>query len=494
MRPILAGIETEYGIAVEERGADTQVEEAIAFVRSYPGPCHVGWDYRFEAPRNDLRGFRLDRLAYDPEDARFDEGKTYGKAEDVRSDRVLVNGARLYNDHGHPEYSTPECWGLRELALHDKAGEHVMRLCAIEYFEREGRRASLYKNNADFHGATYGTHESYCVPRSLGFETMLAALLPMLVARQIVCGAGKVGAASGGAAEFQISQRADFISEVANAETLYRRPIFNTRDEPHADPARYARLHVICGDANRMPGCTARKVGLVKLGLHLALAGETPTWRLRDPVRAFQAISRDMTREFRVELDSGWTTAYQIIESYLDAAVHALGLREGADGDGFEAELGGLIAETRELLEDVRNRPERAARRVDWLAKRRLVEEFGEPGATLAQRQAYDLEYTNVDPDESLYDGLLAMGEIEPDLDEAEVAARLRGPVEPTRAAARAEAVRRYPDALVGVSWGRLTMRTEQGTEEIELDPWKTYPEELLHAPSVEAFVARMKE
>src|SRR2546423_14539909 len=141
---ILAGIETEYGLLVEGRGAEDQVDDAQAVVRSYPDHCFVGWDYRFESPRSDLRGFTQKRLSFDPDDAKFDYGRQRAGDQEVRSDRVLPNGARLYNDHGHPEYATPECWGLRELAQHDAAGELAMLKAAQAFQSKAEKRVTIY--------------------------------------------------------------------------------------------------------------------------------------------------------------------------------------------------------------------------------------------------------------------------------------------------------------------------------------------------------------
>lgn len=261
MISFVTGLETEYGCSVEGRGANTQIDDAQALVRSLPGERRVTWDYRVESPRQDLRGFRADRLEVDPVDAAFDEGKHYGPSEEVRADQILDNGARFYNDHGHPEYATPECRSLDDLVAHDRAGEAIVLQAARAYAESTGRQTTIYKNNTDYHGASYGFHESYLVPRDWGFERLYAALTPLLVARVIVCGAGKAVAESGRPCDYQISQRADFFSERASVDTLYRRPIFNTRDEPHSNPADWVRLHVIAGDANMMPSCTWRKVG-----------------------------------------------------------------------------------------------------------------------------------------------------------------------------------------------------------------------------------------
>src|SRR5579871_6157272 len=440
---ILAGIETEYGFTVEGRSADDQIEDAIAFVRGYPGPCFAGWDYCYESPRADLRGFRLDRLAVDPEDAKRDTGKTYGTPHEVRSDRILPNGARFYNDHGHPEYATPECWSLDELVLHDTAGQFVLLRAARVLSEATGRAVSVYKNNTDFHGSSYGTHENYLVPRELGFERLYAAVTPMLIARQILCGAGKVGSESGPRADFQLTARGDFFAEPANAETLFRRPVFNTRDEPHAAPQTWIRLHVISGDANMIPSCTRRKVGLVKLALMLEIAGQAPRWNIPQPVRAFSALSRDETREFRIALDGrNWTTAYDVIESYLAAAEQTLELN---------AEFKSLVAECRELLSDLAGPGALAPRSIDWAAKKELLEAYrGEAGASWREPvlQAYDLEYHNIDPAEGLYFALESMEQVDPMPSLDERLARIESAPERTRAFARGLAVSRFSNLL----------------------------------------------
>jgi Pup amidohydrolase len=485
---ILAGTETEYGLYVEGRGAEDQVDDAMGLVRGYPGEAHVGWNYRYESPRADLRGFVLDRLAVDPEDVKFDVGRQRGPDKDIRSDRVLPNGARFYNDHGHPEYSTPECWSLEELGLHDKAGEIVVHAAARVMAEQEGREVRVYKNNTDFHGASYGSHESYLLPRRMGFDKLFPAVTPMLVARQILTGAGKVGSETGPAATYQISQRADFFSEAANAETLYRRPVFNTRDEAHAPPQDWTRLHVISGDANMMAACTARKAGLVKLALELALIGETPHWPLADPVRAFQAISRDETYEFRVPLEGrNWTTAYEILESYFATAERFLEL---------DKESVNLIAECRTLMPAIRAEPKTAQRSIDWLAKRTMLENYMESEGTDwrdPSLRAFDLEYHNVDPEEGLYHALAQMGDVEPEPEQGELMRRLSDNLEGTRALARGIAVKRFGKALSAACWRTITLVREGSAEEIELPPNATYPAELRDVEDVGTFIQLLR-
>ncbi len=493
MRPILAGIETEYGLSVEGRGPQDLVEDAMTLVRGFPGERFVGWDARFESPRVDLRGFVAEELAVDPRDAALDVGRRLTPLGQARADQVLTNGARFYNDHGHPEYATPECLGLRELALHDKAGERVVKRAAAAFEAATGRRATLYKNNTDFHGASYGTHESYLAPRSLGFDALVQAVMPMLVARQVLTGAGKVGAESGDACEYPISQRADFLSVAVGVDTLYRRPVFNTRDEPHADPARWTRLHVICGDANMTASCTARKAGLVKLAVMLAEVGACPAWRLADPVASFASVSRDLTGEGRIDLEGGGqTTARGVLESYLEAAERALA-REGVEG---AAELGDelvqLVGECRTLLEELLASPERFARSVDWAAKRAMLERYmeseglgwGEPSL-----RSFDLAYHLLDEQQGLYPVLTETGAVEPAPDPAEVERRTRRVFEPTRARARGAAVASLGASLAEVSWGSLTVRTPGGDRDLVLHPDREYPESLEAIRDPRAFV-----
>ncbi|MFY9235198.1 MAG: proteasome accessory factor PafA2 family protein [Fimbriimonadaceae bacterium] len=485
MDRILAGIETEYGLYVEGRGAEDQIEDAMALVRSYPGECLASWDYRYESPRADLRGFKLDRLEIDPKDAQFDRGKAHPSDHEVRSDRILPNGARLYNDHGHPEYATPECWSTAELALQDRAGELAVLQSAEAMAAESGRAIRIYKNNTDFHGASYGTHESYLVPRALGFDALVQAVLPMLVVRQVLCGAGKVGAETGPHCSYQLSQRADFLVEQVNAETLYRRPIFNTRDEPHARHGEWIRLHVICGDANMLSSATARKVGLVKLALSLATAGEAPVWKLKDPVAAFKSISRDESYEFRVELEGrSWTNASEILESYFAASDVVFGPNLLAEG---------LVRECRQLLADLRDCPERFASSVDWAAKRAMLEAYmaseGSDWRDPALR-SFDLEYHNISPDEGLF---YALPQSKETASQAELMVRLAEPTETTRALPRSLAVARFKDLLVTACWRSLTFEIEGKRVEVELFPDKDYPAHLREVSDVVQFIEMLR-
>ncbi|MBS1726259.1 MAG: proteasome accessory factor PafA2 family protein [Armatimonadetes bacterium] len=475
MRPILAGIDCEYGILVEGRGAEDQVEDSQALVESYSDEgCFIGWDYRFENPRNDLRGFQLSKLEVDPNDAQFDVGRRQQSSIVLRADRVLPNGARFYNDHGHPEYATPESFSIFELAALDAEGQRFVHRVG----QRSGMDVKLYKNNTDYHGASYGTHESYLVPRRYDFEAIYRAVTPMLIVRQILTGAGKVGGEEGGWCDFQLSQRADFFVEPANAETLWRRPIFNTRDEPHADPAQWVRLHIISGDANMNPASTALKVGLVKLALWLLDAGTAPTWPIERPVRTFQAVSRDRTYEYRIELDKGnWTNAYEIFESYFAAAEQTLALNEEARW---------TIDTSRRLLVALREDWETFRREADWAAKFHFLNQIREEEG-LSWRapilQAYDLEYTNIDPNDGLFDALRDMDEIaKPDFPD------LQTPN--SRALARSLAITKFKPHLSNVGWRGLQF----GEEFVELRPDLAYPDSIRRLDDVETFIQSLKD
>src|SRR5207244_2272603 len=216
------------------------------------------WDYGLEDPQRDARGFRAAELLQDADESAYyeiDKNRTLS-FEEIKSDLVLSNGARFYNDHAHPEYSTPECTTLREIVAQDKAGERILAECARRRNKQllPHRQARLYKNNTDFVGHSYGCHDNFIMRRDVPWERIVQDVVPFLVTRQIFAGAGKMGIEGEGTAGqpgvFQISQRADFFSVLVSIDTMNRRPIVNTRDEPHADANRYRRFHVIIGDSN----------------------------------------------------------------------------------------------------------------------------------------------------------------------------------------------------------------------------------------------------
>ena len=246
---------------------------------------------------------------------------------------ILTNGARLYVDHAHPEYSSPEVTNPLDAVRWDRAGERVM-LASVRALASTAALpdVALYKNNVDGKGATYGMHENYLVDRAVPFHDLAARLIPFFVTRQVFTGAGRVGLGQRGEEPgFQLSQRADYMEAEIGLETTLRRPIINTRDEPHADPDRWRRLHVIIGDATMLEVATYLRLGTTSLVLWLieravaeggaggALAA-IDRLTLRDPVHAVHVVSHDLTLTARLELADGRRlTALEVQREYLDA-------------------------------------------------------------------------------------------------------------------------------------------------------------------------------
>ena len=278
----LLGMETEYGIIREDLEDSDPVEESMKLLKSCPQKSVLGkWAYAQENSHQDMRGFEVQSLAQDEEEDAFcaeDRKRPYSYLE-MKCDRVLVNGSRFYNDHTHPEYTTPECNSLFSLVAHDVAGERIVAESTRIRNQELGKKAvQVFKNNTDYSGHSYGTHDNYLVPRDIPFDILVKGLVPFMVTRQLFAGAGKVGSENPKTNQFkglQLAQRSDFIENILSIETMTKRPIINTRDEPHAKRSQYRRLHLIMGDANMSAYATALKVGTTKLVLNL-IASEVP--------------------------------------------------------------------------------------------------------------------------------------------------------------------------------------------------------------------------
>src|ERR1051325_2036551 len=324
------GLETEYGITIPDAASVDVVAESIELVRSYTEHgAHMKWDYRLEDPHRDARGFRAPALLQDTDESAYYEidRKRPLSFEEIKSDLVLSNGARFYNDHAHPEYSTPECTTLRQIVSQEKAGERILAECARRRNLRlpPNEEVRLYKNNTDFAGHSYGCHDNYIMRRDTPWERIVAGALPFLVTRQIFAGTGKMGIEAestiGQAGLFQISQRADFFSVLVSIDTMNKRPLVNTRDEPHADANRYRRFHVIVGDSNMSEWATALKIGTTALVLDLIERGSAPQLEIAQPIDANKSISRDQTYDWIIELKDGRKiSAIDVQRIYLRAA------------------------------------------------------------------------------------------------------------------------------------------------------------------------------
>ncbi len=457
----LFGIETEYGITVTGRDGIDVVAESIEIVRSYTDHgSSMKWDYELEDPHRDARGFRAAELLQDTDEANYFEIDSQRPLSfrEIKSDLVLSNGARFYNDHAHPEYSTPECSTLRELVAQDKAGELILAECARRRNARlpEGEEVRLYKNNTDFAGHSYGCHDNYLIPRSVAWDALVEGVTPFLITRQIFAGAGKMGLeeenGTGRPGVFQISQRADFFSVLVSIDTMNQRPLVNTRDEPHANRQRFRRFHCIIGDANMNEVATALKVGTTALVLELIERGRAPAVELADPVAALKHISRDPSWEWIVELKDGRKiSAIDLQRLYLEAASRHC--------DASHEETRWVLGEWEAVLNDLALDPMRCMDRVDWVAKRFLLESFREEeGLEWSDPwlQSIDLEYHLADPSHGLYYEMLQSCSLRRVVSDEEIRAAMTEPPTGTRAFFRGRAVSRFARSIDSIQWDEV--------------------------------------
>lgn len=454
------GIETEYGITVDGLEGLDVVRESIEIVRSYTEHgASMKWDYQLEDPHQDARGFRAAELLQDTDEAAYFE---LDKArplsfEEIKSDLVLSNGARFYNDHAHPEYSTPECTTLAELVAQDQAGERILAECAKRRNTHlpGGCEARLYKNNTDFVGHSYGCHDNYLMRRDVPWERLVRDVVPFLVTRQLFAGAGKMGVegedAAGQPGVFQIAQRSDFFSVLCSIDTMNRRPLVNTRDEPHANAELYRRFHVIIGDANMSQFATALKVGTTALVLDLIEQGKAPQLELARPIEATKAISRDQSYEWIIELRDGRKiSAIDVQRLYLGAA------REHCAAD---EETAWLLREWETVLDDLALDFWRCRDRLDWVAKKFLLTTFQESEKlewTDPWLQSIDLEYHNVSLENGLYYELMREGQMRRMVSEDDIRRAIFSPPETTRAFFRGRAVAKFNREIETIQWDEI--------------------------------------
>src|SRR5262249_3285978 len=314
--PKVMGTEVEYGITVKGDPDFDPISSCVLLVNAYRED-HAGeilWDHDQENPLADARGFQVDGEKYTP-----------NQQENIARNKTLINGARYYVDHAHPEYSCPEVTNARDLVIHEKAGERILEASRREASSLlpAGAQMLLYKNNSDRKGNSYGAHENYLMDRRTSFNQVVEHLMPFFVSRQVLCGAGKVGSENRShRCEYQISQRADFFETEVALDTMVKRPIINTRDEPHADREKYRRLHVIVGDANMSEYTIWLRQGTTAIVLSMIEDGAIiRDLSLRDPVRAIKDISHDPSLRQTVELQNGKRmTGVQLQGEYLELA------------------------------------------------------------------------------------------------------------------------------------------------------------------------------
>ncbi|WP_062134183.1 depupylase/deamidase Dop [Demequina aestuarii] len=485
----VVGIETEYGIVDPARDQANPIllsSRLVNACRLWADGRSAPWDYGGEDPLQDQRGHRRERATagadmltdaheWNPQHGLISLRRRRGSWEDpAHLNAVLGNGSRFYVDHAHPEYSGPEVATAREAVVWDRAGDAIALAAAARYAQEEDSTVALYKNNVDGKGASYGTHENFLVRRDVDFDRLARLITSHLVTRPVVTGAGRVGIGQRGEqAGFQISQRADYIETEIGLETTLRRPIVNTRDEPHADRRRWRRLHVIVGDANCFDVPVYLKVGATSLVLSAIEADDErlDALVLAEPVAAVRTVSRDLALAATLPLASGESaTALEIQRALLEISRDYI-----ADADDAQ-----VIARWEGVLDALGRDMFDAARDVEWVAKLQLLgrirdkhTERGDDGLAAPmpwsdpRLAALDLQWGR------LGDGwasrLTDAGAVTRVSDDAEVERAMRQPPSSTRAAVRGAFVGTYPQLVDAAGWASVVLDRETAHGKLEV-------------------------
>lgn len=447
------GIETEYGImakGTESQFANPMTSSAL-LINAYLHGKRTEFDFTDEMPANDAR------INLQPANPIFPETHLVNS--------MLTNGARYYVDHAHPEYASPEVSNALEAVLFDRAGEEILRRSMNEAKKllSEGEIV-VYKNNTDSKGNSYGTHEGYLVDRAIDFTEIVNAVTAHFVTRQVYCGAGKVGTehTSKMAVDFQISQRADFMEEHVGLETTMKRPIVNTRDEPHAEPSKYRRLHVIVGDANMCDYATFLKVGSTAFVLAMLEDGfhqfVDELIIIDSPVMAIRETSHDITMKNLIRTNKGEMTPIQIQRWYLETS------KAYAKDHDLEI-LGGEVAlqvlrEWESTLDLLETDIDALSGKVDWITKKRIIDGYVQRDGLETDNsklQAIDVQYHDI-REGKLFDKMRQRGEIFDLVSHADVINAADEPPETTRAYFRGKILSKFADSVHSANWDSVTL------------------------------------
>ncbi len=448
--PTIMGTEIEFGIMVKNDPDFDPISSCVLLVNAYreDPDNHILWDYDQENPLADARGFQVEGEKYTP-----------NQQENIARNKTLINGARFYVDHAHPEYSSPEVTNARDLVVHEKAGERIIEISRREANQLlpAGVQMLIYKNNSDRKGNSYGCHENYLMDRRTSFKQIVEPLLPFFATRQIWCGAGKVGSENRAhPCSYQLSQRADFFETEVALDTMVKRPIVNTRDEPHADREKYRRLHVIVGDSNMSEFTIYLRNGVTALILAMIEDGAiSKSLSLRDPVRAMREVSHDVSLSQPITMDDGSArTAIEVQNEFLEMA---LAYTSSRSLDPVQKDV---LQKWQDVMETLSRDPMELDGKIDWVIKKRLIEsymarknlEWGD-----SQIQMLDLQYHDSRPDKGLYHLLERQGKVERIVTDEEIQRAVFAPPRDTRAFFRGECLRRYPNEVFGVNWDSIS-------------------------------------
>ena len=448
----ILGIETEYGIIA--KGTETQyanpMTSSALLINAYLHGKRTEFDFTDETPANDARMSSPTNAPIFPE------------THLVNS--MLTNGARYYVDHAHPEYASPEVSNAIDAVLFDRAGEQIL----IQSMQEAKKLLTsgeivVYKNNTDSKGNSYGTHEGYLVSRDVAFSDIVNAVTGHFATRQVYCGAGKIGIenSSSKSMEFQMSQRADFMEEHVGLETTMKRPIVNTRDEPHAEPSKYRRLHVIVGDANMCDFSTYLKVGTTAFVLAM-LEDQVPYFCdqlpiLSEPVSSIRQISHDTKMEVLVSTDRGMMTALNIQEFYLEQS------KKYAQQSDLTPLGGESALEVLEAWENTLNaletNPDSLFGKVDWITKKKIVDGYKSRDnleSDSTKLAAIDVQYHDIRP-EKLFGKMRSRGEITSLVSNEQVLNAANNPPTDTRAYFRGRVLSKFATQVHSANWDSVT-------------------------------------
>lgn len=461
--PKICGLEQEYAIIVKNASTFDPIHASYLVVNSFDRAANTVWDYDSETPFLDARGFSFD-----------DSIMQISRTDNFKINNLLINGARFYVDHAHPEFSTAECASILDLIAFDKAGERVLDIARHNASRQlnDGDEILIYKNNSDHKGNSYGCHENYLVNTELykrlfpdtstQSKETFGQLIPFFVTRQIFTGSGKVGSENGaGSVDYQISQRSDFFEITMGANTTANRPIVNTRDEPHADKMRFRRLHVIIGDSNMCEVSSLLKIGTTKLVLAMMEDGVLDLdFTLANPVGDLRKVSHDIELRTPIKLRDGQTIMpLDVQEQFLAAAVEYC---QQPENNTPENQL--VLRQWKRVLDALRDDPMQLDGVLDWVTKYVLLERH------IRRKQLswhhpriwrMNIVYHDVDRERGLYYLLESKGKVERVLeDEERIKYFINNPPEDTRAWFRSACLRKFGEHVLEANWDVLNFRT----------------------------------
>jgi len=446
------GIESEFGISNPRDASANPMLLSSQVVNAYGNVVmpdrlrRMRWDYDVESPLRDARGFDMSRADADPSQLTDDD---YGLAN-----LVLPNGARYYVDHAHPEYASPEVTNPYDATLWDLAGDRIIEKSARLASTLTGELLTVYKNNTDGKGVSYGTHENYQVERDVPFTDLIKFLTPFFVTRCIFAGAGRIGLGQDEIEPgFQISQRADFFEAQVGLETTLRRPIINTRDEPHADPDKFRRLHVIIGDANMSHRATYLKMGTTAIVLSMIEAGFLSLdFELYDPVTSMHLVSHDYELKTKQRMrDGSELSAIEIQKHYQTSAVAFLAATGEQDEMAHD-----VVAHWGRILVALEIDPMSLVNEVDWITKLSVLNGYRNRDQLLwsdSRLAAIDIQFADLRPEKGISLILQQKGKVDVMFTEAQIAQAVANPPTDTRAYFRGTCISKFCNQVAAASW-----------------------------------------